>query len=96
MNYILEVIDKNGRVVHLSSERWSHIRKYHADIERFEEVSETLKNPDNVFADEREKVTIFYKFFKNKKQKSKFLRVVVKYLNGSGFVMSAYFVRNIK
>ena len=87
---VFEVIDKNGKAVHLSNERWSHIRKYHADVESFEEIEETLKNPSSVFYDGREKVTIFYKFFKYKKQKSKFLRVVVKYLNGSGFVMSAY------
>ncbi|PIN90720.1 hypothetical protein COU57_02590 [Candidatus Pacearchaeota archaeon CG10_big_fil_rev_8_21_14_0_10_32_14] len=93
---VFEVIDKNGKVVHLSDERWSHIRKYHVDVESFEEISEILKNPDNVIADEREKVTIFYKFFKNRDQKSRFLRVVVKYLNGSGFAMSAYFVRKIR
>lgn len=90
------VLDRNGKEVHLSGERWSHIRKYHNDVESHEEIAETLKNPDSLYDDEREKVTIFHKFFKHKKQKSRYLRVVVKYLNGEGFVMSAYFARNIK
>ncbi|GAI26275.1 unnamed protein product, partial [marine sediment metagenome] len=35
----------------------------------------------------------YYKYYKNRKQ---YLKVIVNYLNGNGFVISAYFVRNIK
>ncbi len=44
----------------------------------------------------REDVNNFYKYFKHKKQKSKFLKVVVKYLNGEGFIISAHFLREIR
>lgn len=32
MNTIFEVIDKTGRKVHLSKERWRHIRQDHLDV----------------------------------------------------------------
>ena len=96
MNNVFEVIDKSGRKVYLSKERWRHIRLFHADVESQEEIMETLKNPDNIIIDGREKVENFYKFFKHKSQKSKFLKVIVKFLNGYGFILSAHFARNIK
>ena len=96
MDYIFEVKDMAGRKIHLTNERWKHIREYHPDVENYEEVSETLQKPDKIIVDEREGVNNFYKYFKHKKQKSKFLKIVVKYLNGNGFVMSAYFTRNTK
>lgn len=96
MNFIFEIKDKLGKDVHLSKERWRHIREYHPDVESYGEISETLQKPDKIISDEREEINNFYKYFKHKKQKSKFLKVVVKYLNSNGFVMSAYFTRNIK
>jgi len=96
MNHLFEVIDKTGRKIRLTKKQWIHIRKDHPNVETPEEIYETIQNPDKIFGDEREEVSNFYKFFKHKKQKSKFLRVIVKYLNGDGFILSAYFVRNIK
>ncbi len=37
---------------------------------------------------------LFDKYYKHKKSSNKFMLVVVKYLNGFGFVISAHFVRN--
>ncbi|MEK6952199.1 MAG: hypothetical protein AABX29_04225 [Nanoarchaeota archaeon] len=96
MDNIFEVVDKGGRKVYLSKERWRHIRLFHLDVESQEEIMETLRNPDNIIIDGRENVENFYKFFKHKSQKSKFLKVIVKFLNGEGFILSAHFARNIK
>ena len=96
MDIVFEIKDKFGNKIHLSKERWKHIREYHPDVENCDEISETLQKPDKIIADEREGVNNFYKYLKHKKQKSKFLKVIVKYLNGEGFVMSAHFTRNIK
>ena len=96
MDHIFEVIDKSGRKIHLSKERWKHIREYHQDVRNYDEISETLQTPDKIIVNEREGINNFYKYFKHKKQKSKFLKVVVKYLNGSGFIISAYYTRGIK
>ena len=96
MDNIFDEIDKGGRKVYLSKERWRHIRLFHTDVESQEEIMETLKNPDNIIINGREKVENFYKFFKYKSQNSKFLKVIVKFLNGEGFILSAHFARNIK
>ena len=93
---LFEITDKNGKKIRLAKERWSHIRIEHPNVENQEEIIETLQKPDKILKDEREEVENFFKYFKHKKWKSKFLKVVVKYLNGEGFILSAHFVRNIK
>jgi len=96
MDIIFETTDKTGRKIRLTKERWSYIRQHHAEVEDPEEIKETLQRPDSFILDEREGVRYSFKFFKHKKHKSKFLKVVVKYLNGEGFVISSHFVRSIR
>ena len=43
-----------------------------------------------------EKINYYYRYFKNRKSPAKYLLVIVKYLNGHGFIITAYFVRSIK
>ena len=59
--HIFEIKDKFGNKIHLSKERWKHIREYHSDVESCDEVSETLQKPDKIIADE-EGVNNFYKY----------------------------------
>ena len=84
MLLIFEVTDKTGRKILLTKKQWNHIRQHHAEVENSEEISETILKPDKIILDEREGVENFYKFFKHKKQKSKFLKIVVKFLNNKG------------
>lgn len=55
----------------------------------------TLQNPDKIIDDKREDAEYFFKYYKHKKQKSKFFKVVVKYINEEGTILSAHFVRHI-
>ena len=96
MNYIFEITDKTGRKIRFTKKQWSHIRQHHSDIEDPEEILKTLENPDQIFNDERENVQNFYKYFKHKNLNSKFLKVIVRYLNGDGFILTAHFTRSIK
>lgn len=41
-------------------------------------------------------INYYYKYFKNRKSPAKYLLVIVKYLNGEGFIVTAYFEKNIK
>ena len=93
---LFEVIDKKGRKTRLTGERWAHIRTEHPNVESYEEIIETLQKPDKIIYDKREDIEYFFKYFKHKKWKSKFLKVVVKYINEEGSVLSVYFLRNIK
>jgi hypothetical protein len=57
-------------------------------------VKQTLVNPDkNIVSVYDNRKINYYKYYKENK---KYLRVVVKYLNGEGFVITAYFVSNIE
>lgn len=96
MTFVFEIIDKTSRKVRLTENRWTHIRENHPNVENLDEIIETLQKADKIVLDEREGIEYFFKYFKHKKQISKFLKVVVKYLNKEGEVLSAHFVRNIR
>lgn len=95
---ILSVLDKNGKLIYLSNERWKHIINEHPIISnRIAEITETITNPlivkETKFDPNKKR---FYRFYKNIKLKEKYLLVVIKYLNGNGFIITSFFVRKIK
>ena len=96
MATLLEVRDVSGRVIRLSGERWSHML-HHSDMANKEEaVKETLISPLKITAYSIDKdVRYYYRYYKEHKSKAKYLRVIVKYINGSGFVITAHFVEKI-
>lgn len=97
MVWIFEVKDKSGRKIHLSDERWKHLNQEHPEVAPYlEDIKETLKNPVKITEYEiDENVRYYYKYFKER-ESAKYLLVIVKYLNDHGFIITAYFVRNIK
>jgi|SRR3989338_2550642 len=98
MAYIFQTTDKSGRKIHLSKERWKHINQEHPELSDYlEEIKETLKNPTKAKEfDYGNDVIYFYKYYKSRESAAKYLLVIVKYLNGKGFIITAYFVRNIR
>jgi len=96
MHWIFEVVDRNKRKIHLSNERWNeHIKLEHPDIIDQLEIEQTILHPDKI-VEQKESIYNYYKFFKHKKSKLKYLKVIVRYLNGAGFVITAHFVSHIK
>jgi len=92
MDYILELTDKSGRKIHLSKKQWAHIRKKHPEIEDFEILREGIEKFDKVKNyDYDSSVHHYYKFFKNRKPSQRFLCIAVKYLNGEGYIITAFF-----
>jgi calcineurin-like phosphoesterase family protein len=91
---VFEVTDKTGRKIRLSKKQWSHIRRDHPNVTE-EEVEHAIKNPLKIVQDEDNRF-FYYQFFKHRKSKSKFLRVIVNYLNGDGFVITAHPLRDIR
>lgn len=97
MDYVFEIIGKSSKKIHLSKERWAHIRKKHPEVENLELMKETIRNPDKItdyLFDET--IHYYYKYFKDKKSPTKYLLISVKYLNGEGYVVTAYFEKHIK
>lgn len=96
MNYIFEIIDKSGRKIHLSKKRWGeHIKLEHPDINDASEIELVLKSPENVI-EIKQDIYHYYKFFKHRNSKSKYLKVIVKYLNKEGFVITAYYIKDLR
>ena len=97
MENMFEEVDKTGRQIRLSKERWSHIRKKHPEVENLESIKETIKNPDQIKDYNLDKtIHYYYKYFKNRESPSKYLLIIVKFLNGNGFIITAYFEKQTK
>ncbi len=66
MDWIFEVEDKSGRVIHLSKERWLHINTEHPEVVSFsEELKETLRQPTKIIEYPYDKsIRYYYKYFR--------------------------------
>lgn len=97
MDYLFEITDKSGRKVHLSEKQWAHIRKKHPEVEDFDMLREGIEKFDKVTNYGYDSsVHYFYKYFKHKQLPNRYLCIAIKYLNGEGYVITAYFDKGIK
>lgn len=97
MDYVLEITDKTGRKIHLSKKQWTHIRKKHPEVEDLEILKEGLEKPDKITDYSYDSsVRYYYKYFKDKQPPKRFLCIAIKYLNGEGYIITAYFEKKIK
>ena len=95
MEFVFEVTEKTGRKIHLSRERWRHITTKHPNMSnKLEEIKEALINPlliiPHKFDDTMRNYYIYYKLKKD------YLLISVKYLNGGGYVSTAFITRKIR
>ena len=98
MYLVFEVRDKSGRKIHLSKERWKHIIHEHPDVaNKLYEIEEVIKNPLKIRESKYDaNVRFYYKYYKDSKQKSKYILVAVKYLNGEGYIITSFYVTKIR
>jgi len=61
-----------------------------------EDVKDAVMRPHLIIAHAKGNLYDYYAYRKHKKGKLKFLQVVIKYLNGEGFILSAFFVPKIR
>jgi hypothetical protein len=89
-----DVKDKTGRTIHITKEQWSHIQKHPEMSNSVEQIKETLMHPITITSFEYDsQVGFYYRFYKERKD---YLLVLVKYLNGNGFVITAFYTDKIK
>ena len=95
MAWIFEIKDKSGRKIHLSDERWKHITKERSVLaNRMEDIKDVLSNPLSIKTSKYdENVRYYYKYHK---KLSKYLMVSVKYLNGEGFIITAFYTGKLE
>ena len=98
MNIIFETIDKNGKLIRLTNKQHSHIMDEHPYMHKYmEEIKETLQKPDKINSYSfDENVKYFYKGYKHLDKPNKYVLVIAKYLNGEGYIISAYLETKIK
>ncbi len=92
---VFEVVDKTNRVIRLTGKQWKHIKQDHPEIENEEIIKEAIKSPTKITQPYGGNKYYYYKYFKDRKDPDRYLMVIVKYLNGSGFVITSFYVRNI-
>ena len=91
--YIFEVTDKTGRKIHLSKERWKHIREEHPEIVEFEDIKQTINLPDKITQSDRDSTVYWYSL--HNKKKKRYLKVSVKYINRIGFIITSHYTTKI-
>jgi len=94
MAHVFQVVDKTARKIHLSKERWRHIAKEHPQIRDVHEIKLTLLNPLKTTPSKHDLFVRYY--YRYNKETARYLMVAVKYINGEGFVITAYYMRHIK
>ena len=96
MPRILEIKDRTGRIIYLTDERYKHILKHPEMQNTIQLIEQTVKNPLKITEFDHDSSTkFFYSHHKNRKSKARYLRIVVKYINGEGFIITAFFVVKI-
>ncbi|MEK6811781.1 MAG: PBECR2 nuclease fold domain-containing protein [Nanoarchaeota archaeon] len=98
MNNVFEITDKNGKRIRLTDKQHTHMMEEHPYMHEYiENIKETLQKPDRIANyGFDEDIFYFYKSYKNLPPPNRFLLVIVKYLNGEGFIVSSYLEKNIK
>ncbi len=97
MTFVFEITDRTGRKIYLTKERWTHITNpasLHPYMANYlEEVKQTLIKPDLIVQQKFDDSKANY--YKHIKEEKVYLLVGVKYLNGKGFVITAFLTRKI-
>ncbi len=94
MSFVFEIVDKTGRKIHLTKERWSHIVQHHSDMSnKLEEVKLSLTLPTIIVPHKYDDKTANY--YRYQKETRDYILTIVKYLNGDGFIKSAFFTQKL-
>ncbi len=95
MSNIFEINDKTGRKIRLTKERWTHILKYHPYLSNnIEEIKEALTKPLIIVQSKDDETKHHY--YKSIRNMQGYLLVSVKYLNGEGFIPTAFWTSKIR
>ena len=97
MEKVFEISDKGGRRIYLTKERLGHIIKHPDVSEHVENIKEILKRPYAFRRHEVDKdARYYYGYFKDRDPSERYLLILVRYLNSSGFIITAFFTNKIE
>ena len=94
---IFEVSCKLERKIRLTDIQWVHIKAKHSEVSsEISKITETLQKPDFILYCMDDDNYQYYKFYQQTPVTQKHMLVIVKILNGDGFVITAFFVRRVR
>ncbi len=93
----LELRDVWGNSVSLTEERRAHLLEHPEMQGQEDKLAETLLEPDVVIQSQSDDtVRLFHRFYRRLAVGDKYLSVVVKYVEGDVFIITAYFTDKVK
>ena len=95
MIHLFDIIDKTGRKIRLPHIRWKHILREHPNLQDHEEILQALIHPLIIQPSDADPIYVHH-YYSYTKLRRKYLMVAVKYLNGEGFVITAYYTKKIQ
>lgn len=92
---VSHTIDVTGRRIYLTRERWKHIIEHGEMAHSLERIEQTLRAPSFIRpSDCDEQVQYYARHFKD--GPAKYLLVALKYLNGEGFIITAFYTNHVR
>ena len=86
-----------GNSLSLTEERRAHLLEHPEMREQEDKLAQTLLEPDVVIQSQSDDtVRLFHRFYRRLAIGDKYLCVVVKYVEGSVFIITAYFTDKVK
>lgn len=92
---IFEVHSALHRRIRLTETPWRHIQKRQELRSQLDNIKETLSSPDAVYCVPREATYHYYRFYPRTPVGRKHMLVIVRQLNGEGFVITCFYARRI-
>lgn len=97
MTTLIEIRDREEKIVRLTKERWSHILQEHPEMsDQMESIIETVRNARIIKQSHRDSMTKFYYRYKKERREAPYLLVAIKYLNGEGYIITSFYTNKIK
>ena len=97
MDNVFEITDKTGRKIRLTRKQWEHITGIHSGMMNYlKEIQGTINKPIKIILQKKGNLYRYYNYIKHRKHPEKYLRIIVKYLNNHGFILTAHFVKNLQ
>lgn len=94
---IFEIVSKLGKKVRLTEIQWTHIKYKHIELDnQISKMISALQEPDFVYYSPLEENYHYVKLFKETPISEKYLLIIIKHLNQEGFVITGFFVSEIK
>jgi hypothetical protein len=94
---IFEIRSQLDKHIRLTKTQWEHITLKHKELHGQEsKIRLTLQDPDFVLYSQSDGNHQYHRLFKETPVSEKHLLVIVKHLNGEGFVITAFFLSKIR